>query len=67
MTWESADTLKDKVSYQHLLNAIVVHRVAKPTGSLRATTMKTPAKKYFTFIKPRHEAKRNMANGVRDK
>jgi len=53
--------------YQHLLDAIVSHRVADRPNRYEPRRRKRHAKKYFTFIKPRHEAKRDMANGVRDK
>jgi DDE family transposase len=53
--------------YQHLLDAVASHRVADRPNRYEPRRRKRHAKKYFTFIKPRHEAKRDMANGVRDK
>jgi hypothetical protein len=53
--------------YQHLLDAVAAHRVADRPNRYEPRRRKRHAKKYFTFIKPRHEAKRDMANGVRDK
>ncbi len=53
--------------YQHLLDAVASHRVSDRPHRYEPRRRKRHARKYFTFIKPRHEAKRDMANGVRDK
>jgi hypothetical protein len=56
-------TLRQRLDEQ-LLDAIIVHRVADRYEPRRR---KRHSKRYGVFIKPRHEAKREMANGVRDK
>lgn len=52
--------------YQHMLDAIVTHRVADRPNRFEPRRRKRHAKKYFTFIKTRHEAKRELANGIKD-
>ena len=52
--------------YDHLLDAIVLHRVADRPDRYEPRRRKRHSKRYGFFIKPRHEAKREMANGVRD-
>jgi hypothetical protein len=53
--------------YQHLLDAVAVHRVADRPDRYEPRRRKRHAKKYYVFTKPRHETKRDLANGLRDK
>jgi hypothetical protein len=53
--------------YQHLLDTIAIHRVADRPDRYEPRRRKRHAKKYYVFTKSRHETKRDMANGVRDK
>jgi hypothetical protein len=52
--------------YQHLLDAVVAHlSLIGPIASSPDDENGT-LRNIFTFIKPRYEAKRDMANGVRE-
>mgnify|MGYP000259360256 FL=1 len=52
--------------YQHLLDAIAVHRVADRPDRFEPRLRKRRHKKYFFLMKPRHETKRDMLKGVRE-
>jgi hypothetical protein len=53
--------------YQHLLDKIVIHRVADRPDRYEPRRRKRHSRRYLRFVKPRHEAKRDMAHGVREK
>jgi hypothetical protein len=53
--------------YQHLLAAIASHRVADRPGRYEPHRKKRRPKPYDRLMKPRHEAKRQMRKGVREK
>jgi hypothetical protein len=53
--------------YEQLLDALVVHRVADRPDRYEPRRRKRHARRFLRFDKPRHEAKRDMANGVREK
>ena len=53
--------------YQQLLDAIAAHRVADRPDRYEPRRRKRHSRRFLRFVKPRHEAKRDMANGVRDK
>lgn len=59
-------TLRQRL-FEQLLDAIIVHRVADRPDRYEPRRRKRHSKRYGVFTKPRHEAKREMANGVRDK
>jgi hypothetical protein len=48
-------------------NAIVLHRIADRPDRFEPGRRKRHSRRFLRFLKPRHEAKRDMANGVRDK
>lgn len=50
--------------YQHLLDAIVVHRVADRPDRFEPRKRKRRPKKYDRLMKPRHEAKRDILKGL---
>ena len=50
--------------YQHLLDAIAVHRVADRPDRFEPRLRKRRHKKYFFLMKPRHETKRDMLKGL---
>jgi len=50
--------------YQHLLDAIAVHRVADRPDRFEPRKRKRRPKKYDKLIKPRHETKRDMVKGL---
>ena len=53
--------------YQQLLDAIATHRVADRPGRFEPRRKKRRPKPYDRLMKPRHEAKREMLKGVREK
>ena len=53
--------------YQHLIDAIAIHRVADRPDRYEPRRRKRHSRRFLRFVKPRHESKRDMANGVRDK
>lgn len=53
--------------YQHLLDTVVVHRVADRPDRFEPRVKKRRRNHYGWLMKPRAEIKRDMANGVRDK
>jgi len=53
--------------YQHLLDAVAVHRVADRPDRFEPRLRKRRHKKYFFLMKPRHETKRDMLKGVSKK
>ena len=50
--------------YQHLLDAIAVHRVADRPDRFEPRLRKRRHKKYFFLMKPRYETKRDMLKGL---
>jgi hypothetical protein len=52
--------------YQHLLDAIVSHRVGDRPDRYEPRRKKRRPKPYDRLMKPRHEAKRDMAKGLRE-
>jgi hypothetical protein len=50
--------------YQHLLDAIAVHRVADRPDRFEPRKRKRRPKKYDKLIKSRHETKRDMLKGL---
>jgi Transposase DDE domain len=52
--------------YQHLLDAIAIHRVADRPDRFEPRRRKRRPKPYDRLMKPRHEAKRKLLNGVRE-
>ena len=50
--------------YQHLIDAIAVHRVADRPDRFEPRKRKRRPKKYDKLTKPRHEAKRDMVKGL---
>lgn len=52
--------------YQHLLDAIVTHRVADRPDRFEPRRRKRRPKPYDRLMKPRHEAKRDLLNGFRE-
>lgn len=50
--------------YQHLLDAVANHRVANRPDRFEPRRKKRRPKPYDRLMKPRHEAKREMLNGV---
>jgi len=50
--------------FRQLLDAIAVHRVADRPDRYEPRRKKRRNKRYDLLMKPRHEAKREMANGV---
>jgi hypothetical protein len=53
--------------YEQLLDAIASHRVADRPDRYEPRRKKRRPKPYDRLMKPRHEAKRQMENGVREK
>jgi Transposase DDE domain len=53
--------------YQQLLDAIATHRVADRPDRFEPRRKKRRPKPYDRLMKPRHEAKREMLKGVREK
>ena len=53
--------------YQHLLDAIASHRVGDRPDRFEPRQRKRRPKPYDRLMKPRHEAKRAMRKGVREK
>ena len=52
--------------YQQLLNAIATHRVADRPDRFEPRRRKRRPKPYDRLMKPRHEAKRDILNGLRE-
>jgi hypothetical protein len=52
--------------YQQLLAAIAIHRVADRPDRFEPRRKKRRPKPYDRLMKPRHEAKRDMLNGLRE-
>jgi hypothetical protein len=52
--------------YQYLLDAVANHRVADRPDRFEPRRKKRRPKPYDRLMKPRHEAKREMLNGVRE-
>jgi Transposase DDE domain len=52
--------------YQHLLDAVANHRVADRPDRFEPRRRKRRPKPYDRLMKPRHEAKREMLNGVQE-
>lgn len=52
--------------YQQLLDAIAIHRVADRPDRFEPRRRKSRPKPYDRLMKPRHEAKRDMRNGLRE-
>ena len=50
--------------YQHLLDAVAVHRVADRPDRFEPRQKKRRHKRYSYLKKPRHEAKRDILNGL---
>ena len=57
----------DDVLYQHLLDAVASHRVGDRPDRYEPRRRKRRPKPYDRLMKPRHEAKRAMLKGVREK
>ena len=53
--------------YEHLLDAIAVHRVADRPDRYEPRRRKRREKPYDRLMKPRWQAKRELAKGVREK
>ena len=60
------DTAFRRILYQHLLDAIANHRVADRPDRYEPRRTKRRPKPYDRLMKPRWEAKRDMANGFRE-
>jgi hypothetical protein len=56
-------TIRDNL-YQHLLDAVANHRVADRPDRFEPRRRKRRPKPYDRLMKPRHETKREMLNGV---
>lgn len=56
-----------EVLYEHLLDAIAVHRVADRPDRYEPRRRKRREKPYDRLMKPRSQAKRELAKGVREK
>ena len=52
--------------YQQLLDAIATHRVADRPDRFEPRRKKRRPKPYDRLMKPRHEAKRDIQNGVKE-
>jgi hypothetical protein len=52
--------------YQQLLDSIAIHRVADRPDRFEPRRRKSRPKPYDRLMKPRHEAKRDMLNGLRE-
>ncbi len=51
--------------YQQLLDAVATHRVADRPGRFEPRQRKRRQKKYDRMMKPRHEVKRDILNGLK--
>ena len=56
-----------KVLYEHLLDAIAVHRVADRPDRYEPRRRKRRPKPYDRLMKPRWQAKRELRKGLREK
>lgn len=61
------DPASDDALYQHLLDAVASHRVGDRPDRFEPRRRKRRPKPYDRLMKPRHEAKRAMLKGVREK
>jgi len=61
------DPASDDALFQHLLDAIASHRVGERPDRFEPRRRKRRPKPYDRLMKPRHEAKRAMLKGVREK
>ena len=58
------DTSTRELLYQHLLQAIVLHRVADRPNRFEPRRIKRRHKHYVPLTVPRHEAKRQILKGL---
>ena len=63
---DGADACRE-VIYEHMLDAIAVHRVADRPDRYEPRRRKRREKPYDRLMKPRWQAKRDLAKGVREK
>jgi hypothetical protein len=61
------DPTSDDAIFQHLLDTIASHRVGDRPDRFEPRRRNRRPKPYDRLMKPRHEAKRAMLNGVREK
>jgi hypothetical protein len=61
------DPAADEAPYRHLLGAVASHRVGDRPDRFEPRRRKRRPKPYDRLMKPRHEAKRAMLKGVREK
>lgn len=65
--WARQDPMSNNGLYQHLLDAIASHRVGDRPDRFEPRQRKRRPKPYDRLMKLRHEAKRAMQKGVREK